>query len=100
MRVSVLLAGVALSTATIAAPAIAADTSATVAKSAPLPAQLGPNARTQYRAIFDDIDASRWAEALAAGVAPPVVLESTHASALKFVSIAQLEKHRLSGAVQ
>ena len=65
MRVSVLLAGVALSTATIAAPAIAADTSATVAKSAPLPAQLGPNARTQYRAIFDDIDASRWAEASA-----------------------------------
>ena len=65
MRVSVLLAGVALSTATIAAPAIAADTSATVAKPAPLPAQLGPNARTQYRAIFDDIDASRWAEASA-----------------------------------
>lgn len=65
MRVSVLLAGVALSTATIAAPAIAADTSATVAKSAPLPVQLGPNARTQYRAIFDDIDASRWAEASA-----------------------------------
>ena len=44
--------------------------------------------------------ANRWAEALAAGVAPPVMLESTHASALKFVTIAQLEKHRFSGALQ
>jgi uncharacterized protein (DUF2237 family) len=44
--------------------------------------------------------ATRWAEALAAGVAPPVVLESTHASALKFVTMAQLEKHRFSGALQ
>ena len=44
--------------------------------------------------------ANRWVEALAAGVAPPVMLESTHASALKFVTIAQLEKHRFSGALQ
>ena len=44
--------------------------------------------------------ASRWTEALAAGVAPPVMLESTHASALKFVTMAQLEKHRFSGALQ
>ena len=44
--------------------------------------------------------ANRWAEALAAGVAPPVMLESTHASALKFVTKAQLEKHRFSGALQ
>jgi len=44
--------------------------------------------------------ATRWAEALAAGVAPPVVLESTHASALRFVTMAQLEKHRFSGALQ
>ncbi len=44
--------------------------------------------------------ATRWAEALAAGVAPPVVLESTHASALKFVTLGQLEKHRFSSALQ
>jgi uncharacterized protein (DUF2237 family) len=44
--------------------------------------------------------AMRWAEALAAGVAPPVVMESTHASALKFVTLAQLEKNRFSGALQ
>ena len=44
--------------------------------------------------------ATRWAEALAAGVAPPVVLESTHASALRFVTMAQLEKHRFIAALQ
>jgi uncharacterized protein (DUF2237 family) len=37
--------------------------------------------------------AARWQEALAAGVAPPVVLEATHASALEFVSLADLEAH-------
>ena len=41
--------------------------------------------------------ASRWREALEAGVAPPVVMESTHASALKFVTLEQLEKHRFQG---
>ena len=44
--------------------------------------------------------AMRWTEALAAGAAPPVVLESTHASALKFVTIEQLEKHRFTAALQ
>ena len=44
--------------------------------------------------------ATRWAEALAAGVAPPVVLESTHASALRFGTREQLEKHRFSSALQ
>ena len=44
--------------------------------------------------------ATRWAEALRAGLAPPVVLECTHASALKFVTMAQLEKHRFSAALQ
>ena len=37
--------------------------------------------------------AARWAEALDAGVAPPVVLEATHAAALEFVSLAELEAH-------
>ena len=39
--------------------------------------------------------AERWNEALEAGVAPPVVLEATHASALEFVSLADLESHAL-----
>lgn len=34
--------------------------------------------------------ASRWREALEAGVAPPVVLDSTHEKALAFVSLEQL----------
>ncbi len=46
----------------IAAPAFAADTPAARAT---LPAQLGPNARTLYRAVFDDIDAGRWSDATA-----------------------------------
>ena len=37
--------------------------------------------------------AARWQEALEAGVAPPVVLEATHASALEFVSLGELEAH-------
>jgi uncharacterized protein (DUF2237 family) len=37
--------------------------------------------------------ALRWKEALEAGVAPPVVLESTHARALDYVSIEQLRAH-------
>ena len=44
--------------------------------------------------------ANRWREALEAGLAPPVVLESTHSGALKFVTLVQLEKHRFQGAMQ
>lgn len=39
--------------------------------------------------------ASRWKEALDAGVAPPVVLAATHASALEYVSLAELKDHAL-----
>jgi uncharacterized protein (DUF2237 family) len=39
--------------------------------------------------------AERWNEALDAGVAPPVVLEATHASALEFVAMEDLEAHAL-----
>ena len=35
----------------------------------------------------------RWAEALAAGVAPPVVLEATHARALDAVAMGDLQVH-------
>ena len=43
--------------------------------------------------------ANRWREALEAGMAPPVVMESTHIGALRFVTMAQLEKHRFQGAL-
>ena len=39
--------------------------------------------------------AARWAEALAAGVAPPVVLEATHARTLEWVDLADLRTHRV-----
>jgi len=39
--------------------------------------------------------AARWQEALEADVAPPVVLEATHAGALEFASLADLEAHAL-----
>jgi uncharacterized protein len=39
--------------------------------------------------------ASRWKEALDAGVAPPVKLSATHASALEYVSLAELKQHAL-----
>lgn len=37
--------------------------------------------------------ALRWREALEAGVAPPVILEATHEAALRYVNMADLEKH-------
>ncbi|MFZ0493690.1 MAG: DUF2237 domain-containing protein [Acidimicrobiia bacterium] len=37
--------------------------------------------------------AARWQEALDAGVAPPVVLEATHAGALEWVSLDDLKAH-------
>ena len=35
----------------------------------------------------------RWKEAYEAGVAPPVILEATHISALEFVSLEELQEH-------
>ncbi len=40
--------------------------------------------------------ASRWKEALLAGVAPPVILEATHISALEFVSLEELQQHAVA----
>jgi len=40
---------------------------------------------------------SRWKEALDAGMAPAVVLSATHASALEFVTLEDLEAHALDG---
>ena len=44
---------------------------------------------------------TRWKEALDAGVAPPVLLSSTHESALEWVDLEDLEAHALdeSGTV-
>ena len=41
--------------------------------------------------------AARWREALDAGVAPPVVLEATHVSALEFADLADLKVHAWDG---
>jgi len=40
--------------------------------------------------------ALRWEEALEAGVAPPVVLEATHVSALQVLDLADLQRHAFS----
>ncbi len=61
MKLALLLATAAVPMVATAAPALPeANTSGAALV---LPVQLGPNARTQYRAIFDDIDAARWSEA-------------------------------------
>ena len=39
--------------------------------------------------------ALRWKEALEAGVAPPVMLQSTHISSLEFVDLADLQAHAI-----
>ena len=43
--------------------------------------------------------ARRWQEAFQAGVAPPVVLESTHERALDFVTLAQLQAYALAKSI-
>lgn len=43
--------------------------------------------------------ARRWQEAFQAGLAPPVVLESTHERALDFVTLAQLQTCALTKSV-
>jgi hypothetical protein len=40
--------------------------------------------------------ATRWKEALEADMAPPVVLEATHVSALEFVDLEDLQRHAVS----
>ena len=39
--------------------------------------------------------AARWKEALAAGMAPRVVLRATHAEALEYVTLAELKRYAL-----
>jgi uncharacterized protein (DUF2237 family) len=40
--------------------------------------------------------ADRWAEALDGGVAPPVVLEATHARTVEWVDLADLRRHAVT----
>ncbi|MEH2142575.1 DUF2237 family protein [Nostoc sp.] len=42
--------------------------------------------------------ASRWQEALDAGVAPPVILSATHARALEMVSLDELKKYAITSS--
>jgi uncharacterized protein (DUF2237 family) len=44
--------------------------------------------------------ATRWREAFEAGLAPPIVLESTHAKALQFVSLAILKSKALPQTIK
>jgi hypothetical protein len=44
--------------------------------------------------------ASRWKEALDAGVAPPVILAATHEKALQFIDLEDLKHHALDTASQ
>lgn len=43
--------------------------------------------------------AARWQEALEAGVAPPVMLEATHATAVEHVALADLKQHALDSSL-
>ncbi|PSN15384.1 DUF2237 domain-containing protein [filamentous cyanobacterium CCT1] len=40
--------------------------------------------------------AARWQEALEAGVAPPVMLEATHAAAVEHVALSDLKDHAIA----
>jgi uncharacterized protein (DUF2237 family) len=42
--------------------------------------------------------ATRWREALEAGVAPPVMLAATHEAALRYVSLEDLKNNALDAA--
>ena len=58
-----------------------------------------PNPDARFRGLRPGdrwcLCALRWKEALDAGVAPPVVLQSTHERALEFVTLEQLQAHAL-----
>lgn len=58
-----------------------------------------PNPRYQFPGLKPGdrwcVCAGRWREAADAGVAPPVILESTHMRALEVIALADLEYHAL-----
>ncbi len=61
-----------------------------------------PNPRYQFPGLKPGdrwcVCAGRWREAADAGVAPPVILESTHERALEVIALADLEYHALQSA--
>lgn len=65
--------------------------------STPSPAMAFPGLRPGDRWC---LCAARWRQALDAGVAPPVVLEATHVSALEFADLRDLKAHAWSGEEQ
>jgi uncharacterized protein (DUF2237 family) len=62
--------------------------------STPMPAYQFPGLKAGDRWC---LCASRWKEALDAGVAPPVVLEATHIRALEVVSFKELQPYAVNG---
>ncbi len=71
MMMGLLISGAALTAGPTMAPppldvpALRAKPATTTLSQVSLPVELGPNARAQYRAIFDDLDAERWSDAAA-----------------------------------
>lgn len=61
--------------------------------STPVPAYQFPGLKPGNRWC---LCASRWKQALDAGLAPPVYLQATHASALEYVSLAELQAYALA----
>ena len=57
----------------------------------------GAGAYGAYSVMQRTLGAARWAEALESGCACPVVLESTHMSALEFVDLDDLKAHAVTG---
>lgn len=59
-----------------------------------------PNPAMQFPGLKDGdrwcLCIERWKEALEEGVAPPVVLEATHISALEFVTLEELKTHAVN----
>ncbi len=59
----------------------------------PLPAAGFPGLKSGDRWC---LCAARWAEALRAGMAPPVILEATHAATLRVVTLSELRRHAVA----
>ena len=61
--------------------------------STPIPEYAFPGVRAGDRWC---LCVQRWKQALEAGMAPPIVLEATHMSAVEFVDLEDLKKHAVA----